>query len=141
MRKHNMALIPTMTLFEVEGKKFGESPDDLANAIKTITAEVRDYAAAGGQILFGTDVGYTDAFDTTEEFRLMSAELDWRQILASLTTAPATRFGFAARKGRVATGMEADLVLLTADPAQDPTAFARVRDTIRAGRVIWGTDR
>jgi imidazolonepropionase-like amidohydrolase len=141
MRKHNMALIPTMTLFEVEGKKSGESPDDLANAIKTITAEVRDYAAAGGQILFGTDVGYTDAFDTTEEYRLMSAELDWRQILASLTTAPATRFGFAARKGRVAAGMEADLVLLNADPAQDPTAFARVRDTIRAGRVIWGTDR
>ena len=27
------------------------------------------------------------------------------------------------------------------DPARDPTAFARVRDTIRAGRVIWGTDR
>ena len=141
MRKHNMALIPTMTLFEVEAKKFGESSDDLANAIKTITVEVRDYAAAGGQILFGTDVGYTDAFDTTEEYRLMSAELGWRQILASLTTAPATRFGFAARKGRVATGMEADLVLLNADPAQDPTAFARVRDTIRAGRVIWGTDQ
>jgi imidazolonepropionase-like amidohydrolase len=141
MRKHNMALIPTLTLFEVEGNKSGESSDDLANAIKTITIEVRDYAAAGGQILFGTDVGYTDAFDTTEEYRLMSAELDWRQILASLTTAPATRFGFAAGKGRVAMGMEADLVLLNADPAQDPTAFARVRDTIRAGRVIWGTDR
>ena len=141
MRKHNMALIPTLTLFEVEGKKAGESSDDLAKDIKTITAEVRDYAAAGGQILFGTDVGFTDAFDTTEEYRLMSAELDWRQILASLTTAPATRFGFAARKGRVATGMEADLVLLNADPARDPTAFARVRDTIRAGRVIWGTDR
>jgi imidazolonepropionase-like amidohydrolase len=141
MRKHNMALIPTLTLFEVEGKRAGESADDLAKDIKTITAEVRDYAAAGGQILFGTDVGYTDAFDTTEEYRLMSAELDWRQILASLTTAPATRFGFAARKGRIATGMEADLVLLNADPARDPTAFARVRDTIRAGRVIWGTDR
>jgi imidazolonepropionase-like amidohydrolase len=141
MRKHNMALIPTMTLFEVEGKKAGESSDDLAKDIETITAEVRDYAAAGGQILFGTDVGYTDAFDTTEEYRLMSAALDWRQILASLTTAPATRFGSAARQGRVATGMEADLVLLNADPAQDPTAFARVRDTIRAGQVIWGTDR
>lgn len=141
MRKHNIALIPTLTLFEVEGKKFGESADDLATAIKATTAEVRDYAAAGGQILFGTDVGYTDAFDTTEEYRLMSAVLDWRQILASLTTAPATRFGFATRKGRVAAGMEADLVLLNADPAQDPTAFARVRDTIRGGRVIWGSDR
>ena len=141
LKAHNIALIPTMTLFEVEAKKFGEKPDDLAQAIKMITTEVKDYSAAGGQILFGTDVGYTDAYDTTEEYRLMSAALDWRQILTSLTTAPASRFGFAARKGRVAPGMDADLVLLNGDPASDPTAFARVRDTIRAGRVIWGTDR
>jgi imidazolonepropionase-like amidohydrolase len=140
MRKQNMALIPTMTLFEVEAKKFGESPNDLAQAIAMITTEVRNYAAAGGQILFGTDVGYTDAYDTTEEYRLMSAALNWRQILDALTTAPAERFGYAARKGRIANGMDADLVLLDADPAQDPAAFARVRDTIRGGRVIWGVD-
>jgi len=141
LRAHNMALIPTMTLFEVEGKKFNEKPDDLAKAITMITAEVHDYAAAGGQILFGTDVGYIDVYDTTEEYRLMSAALDWRKILASLTTAPSARFGFAAHKGRIAKGMDADLVLLDGDPAQDSTAFARVRDTIRAGRVIWGMDR
>lgn len=140
MRKHNMALIPTMTLFEVEAKKFGESPEDLAQAIAMIKIEVKDYAAAGGQILFGTDVGYTDAFDTTEEYRLMSAVLDWRKILTSLTSAPAQRFGYAAHKGRIAADMDADLVLLNADPAKDPTAFAQVRDTIRAGRVIWGAD-
>ena len=136
-----MALIPTMTLFEVEAKKSGESPADLAQAITMITSELRDYSAAGGQILFGTDVGYIDVFDTTEEFRLMSAVLDWRRILASLTTAPAERFGFAARKGRIAPGMDADLVLLNADPAHDPTAFARVRDTIRGGQIIWGAER
>ena len=140
MRKHDMALIPTMTLFEVEAKKFGESPEDLAQAIAMIKTEVKDYSAAGGQILFGTDVGYTDAFDTTEEYRLMSAVLDWRKILTSLTTAPAERFGYAAHKGRIAAGMDADLVILNADPAKDPTAFAQVRDTIRAGRVIWDAD-
>jgi imidazolonepropionase-like amidohydrolase len=141
MRVHNMALTPTMTLFEVEAKKSGETSADLAQAISMIMTELKDYAAAGGQILFGTDVGYTDAFDTTEEFRLMSGALGWRQILASLTTAPASRFGFAAHKGRIATGMDADLVLLNADPAQNPTAFARVRNTIRAGRVIWDSAR
>jgi imidazolonepropionase-like amidohydrolase len=140
MRRQNMALIPTMTLFEVEAKRSGEKPSDLAQAITMITDEVKNYAAAGGQILFGTDVGYTDAFDTTEEYRLMSAALGWRKILSSLTTAPAERFEFAARKGRIAKGMDADLVLLNADPAEDPTALARVRDTIRGGRVIWGVD-
>ena len=133
MRDHKMALIPTMTLFEVEARKYGERADDLKHVIAMITAELKNYAAAGGQILFGTDVGYTDAFDTTEEYRLMSDALSWRDILRALTTAPAERFGFSTRKGRIAKGMDADLVLLDADPAQDPTAFARVRDTIRAG--------
>jgi imidazolonepropionase-like amidohydrolase len=141
MRRNNMALIPTMTLFEVEARRSGESAQDLSLAIAMVTAELKAYSAAGGEILFGTDVGYTDAFDTTEEYRLMSQVLNWRKILASLTTAPARRFGFASRKGQVAVGMDADLVLLEADPARDATAFARVRNTIRGGRVIWSADK
>jgi len=141
MRAHNMALTPTMTLFKWESEKIHQKPEILAQTIKMITSEVKDFSAAGGQILFGTDVGYTDAYDTTDEYRFMSGALDWRQILASLTTAPASRFGYAAHKGRIAPGMDADLVLLDGDPAKDPTAFARVRDTIRGGAVIWGTDR
>ena len=58
-------------------------------------------------------------------FGALMGALDWRQILASLTTAPASRFGYAAHKGRIAKGMDADLVLLEGDPAQDLTAFAR----------------
>lgn len=141
LRAHNMALTPTMTLFEVEAKKVNQKPEILAETIKMVTSEVKDFSAAGGQILFGTDVGYTDAFDTTEEYRLMSGALNWHQILASLTTAPASRFGFAEHKGKIAPGMDADLVLLKADPAKDPRAFANVRDTIRAGKVIWGSDK
>lgn len=141
MRAHNMALTPTMTLFEWEAQKIHQKPEILAQTIKLITSEVKDFSAAGGDILFGTDVGYTDAYNTTEEYRLMSGGLDWRQILASLTTAPASRFGYAAHKGRIAPGMDADLVILDGDPAKDPTAFARVRDTMRGGQVIWGMDR
>ena len=62
---------------------------------------------------FGTDVGYIDVADPRREFELMAAAgLDWRAILASLTTQPAQRFGFADDKGRVAAGMDADLVVL-----------------------------
>src|SRR5207249_3339756 len=63
--------------------------------------------------------------------------LTWRQILASLTTNPAARFRDAARRGRVAKGMAADLVVLRRDPADDVRAFADVRWTIRAGRVSY----
>jgi imidazolonepropionase-like amidohydrolase len=133
----HMALIPTLTLFEVEAKKFGESQEDSKNDMDAAVQQVEVYAKAGGQILFGTDVGYTDAFDTTEEYRQLARALSWRQILASLTVAPAERFGFAADKGKVSPGEDADLVVLDADPAKDVTAFAKVRLTIRGGHVIF----
>jgi imidazolonepropionase-like amidohydrolase len=93
------------------------------------------FADNGGPILFGTDVGYIQVFDTTEEYRLMSRALSWRQILASLTTNPARRFTRGG--GTLAPGAAADLAILEGDPAADVTAFARVRYTIRDGRVIY----
>ena len=134
---HHMALVPTLTLFEVEARKSGEPEPELRSNMDAAVQQVSSYAKAGGQILFGTDVGYTDAYDTTEEYRQLGRALDWRQILQALTAAPAERFGYAAHKGRLAPGMDADLVVLDDDPAKDVTAFARVRLTIRAGRIIY----
>jgi len=99
---------------------------------------MRRISGTGRWVLFGTDVGYIDLVDTRREYTLMAgAGLDWRQILASLTTAPAERFGHATRKGRIAVGLDADLVLLQRDPAQDAAAFAEVKATLRGGRVIY----
>jgi imidazolonepropionase-like amidohydrolase len=126
MRAINMAMIPTLKLFG--GQEF----------TKFIQAEVGTYAKSGGQILFGTDVGFLTDYDTTDGYRLMAgAGLDWRAILASLTTAPAQRFGESARRGRIAPGLDADLVVLGADPALDVTAFADVRYTLRGGRIVY----
>lgn len=126
MKVGRMAMIPTLKLFG--GQEY----------TKFIQAEVGTYAAAGGQILFGTDVGYLDDYDTTEEYRLMAgAGLDWRAILASLTTAPAERFHEAKQRGRLEPGMDADLVALSADPALDVAAFAKVRYTVRGGRILY----
>ena len=96
------------------------------------------FSKAGGQVLFGTDVGYIDQFDTAEEFIWMSrSHMSFERILASLTTNPAQRFGFASHSGRIADRFDADLVVLSADPAQDATAFSKVRYTLRAGKVIY----
>lgn len=124
-----MAMIPTLKRFagHAHAARLGQ--------------KVGEFARAGGQVLFGTDVGYLTDDDPTQEYALMAAAgLGWRQVLASLTTAPATRFGEAARRGRIGPGMDADLVLLAADPATDPTAFSRVRYTLRAGRIVYAVD-
>jgi imidazolonepropionase-like amidohydrolase len=142
MIRQHTALIPTLTLFEVEGRKHNDGQASIDKVEALTQGQLRAFHAAGGQVLFGTDVGYTDAFDTTEEYRLMAAAgLDWRAILASLTVNPASRFGYGTRKGTLAVGRDADLVVLNADPAQDVTAFAKVADTISAGRVIYPGQR
>lgn len=80
----------------------------------------------------------TDYDPTDEHVYMQQAGLSYRQILAALTTAPAARFGVAARSGRLAVGFDADVVVLEGDPATDIRALARVRTTMRAGRVIAG---
>ncbi len=125
MLQAGMSLIPTLNLFK-----------EHAN-LATILKMVGDYSAGGGEILFGTDVGNLPGYDPTDEYRLMvRAGLDYRQILASLTTAPAHRFQLR-NEGQVAPGMQADLVLLSGDPAVDVGAFSAVRCTLRAGKIIY----
>lgn len=62
--------------------------------------------------------------------------MPWRDIPASLTTNPAAFFK-SASKGRVEQGMDADLVVLDADPAQDVRNLAKVAYTIRDGKIIY----
>jgi imidazolonepropionase-like amidohydrolase len=65
------------------------------------------------------------------------AGMDFPQILASLTTNPAARFGFSSHSGRIAKGMDADLVVLDGDPAKDVIAFSKVHQVIRSGQLIY----
>ncbi|HZV60179.1 MAG TPA: S41 family peptidase, partial [Candidatus Eremiobacteraceae bacterium] len=137
MKAAHLALIATLTLWHVESRN--ETAEEFEKGMNTVVLpQLRAYSEAGGQILFGTDVGYIEQFDTSEEFVWMSrAGMSFQQILASLTTEPARRFGYSAHSGRVAKGMNADLVVLVADPAHDVTAFSKVRYTLRSGRIIY----
>ena len=104
-----------------------------------MVAELKAFSAGGGSVLFGTDVGYTDHYDTAFEFELMGrAGLDFRAILRALTTTPAARFASARRSGQVRAGYDADVTILSADPSTDVRNFARVRYTIVGGRFIYG---
>jgi imidazolonepropionase-like amidohydrolase len=133
------ALTPTLTLWDVEFKKGKASPQEIEKAMSRAAQQLGAFSQAGGQVLFGTDVGYIPQFDTSEEFTWMSrAGMSFQQILASLTTNPAQRFGYSTHSGSIAKGFDADLVVLSADPAQDVSAFSKVRYTIRGGEVIYG---
>jgi imidazolonepropionase-like amidohydrolase len=126
MKRQKVALIPTLTLFADSFNK------------DAIFHEVAEYKALGGDILFGTDVGYHQMYNPRLEYESLSkAGLSWREILGSLTTTPARRFKEGNRRGQIARGMQGDLVVLSSDPARGSTAFSDVRYTIRDGRVIY----
>jgi len=138
LRRARIALIPTLTLFDVEARKDGVSDREREQWLEKMVAELRAFSENGGEVLFGTDVGYIDHFDTALEFDLMHrAGLNYRRILTALTTNPARRFHADSHSGRIARGFDGDLVVLDADPAADVTNFSRVRYTIRAGQIIW----
>jgi len=64
--------------------------------------------------------------------------------LQALTTGPAWQFREEDRRGRIRTGMLADLVVLSADPVR--TDVAKIRDievveTIKEGKTIYARDR
>lgn len=141
VKANDVALTPTLALFAIELVKLGV-PEPVRERLQRDAAQqVKALNDAGGTILFGTDVGYLPDPSTVHEFDLMAdAGMSWRAILASLTTSPAQRFGYGERKGRIHTGMDADLVILGSDPAKERRAFADVRYTIRAGNVLFRAD-
>ena len=127
----HMSMVPTL-------KMFGTTVTKNPAYLDPIYAEVRQFHADGGQLIFGTDVGYMTDYTTEDEFHALELSgLNTMDVLRMLTTAPSERLGVADKKGTVAVGKLADLVVLSADPASDVTNFAKVQTTLRSGRVIY----
>lgn len=138
LRAKGVHLVPTLKLLRHELAKEQVPPAVGEPIVQDSVREVGKFAAAGGKVLFGTDVDYMTDADPTEEYELMAqAGMGPMQILASLTTTPAERWNEAHRRGRIAPGLDADLVVLEADPAEDVRQFARVKCAVRGGQVIY----
>ena len=136
MKAQHTALIPTLTLWEVELEKDHAPAQEEQEFVQRGVNELKSFFDQGGLVLFGTDVGYTQHYDTTEEYVLMAKSgMKWQDILASLTTNPAGFFK--AGSGELKSGQPGDMVVLDGDPAADVRNFAKVDYTIRAGTVIY----
>jgi imidazolonepropionase-like amidohydrolase len=138
LRADGVHMIPTLKLLPYELAK-EQVPTNVAERI--VHDSVREFgrfAAAGGKVLFGTDVDYMTDTDPSQEYELMAlAGMSPMQILASLTTTPAERWKEAQKRGRLSPGMDADIVVLNDDPTRSARHFASVRCTLRGGRLIF----
>jgi imidazolonepropionase-like amidohydrolase len=138
LKAAHVALIPTLRLWKFEFDRRNAPANAIEKFVAVALQQLRVYSQAGGEILFGTDVGYMSLYSTSDEYELMAkAGMSFQQILASLTTAPAARFGAAKHTGKIAVGMDADIVVLAADPTVDIKALANVKYTFRRGTIIY----
>lgn len=138
MKRRNIALIPTLSLWRFELQRDRAPPAVIEAFVNRGVTQLRQYFEVRGPILFGTDVGYMTDYNARLEYELMArAGMGYRDILATLTTAPADRHGAGAHSGRIVPGFDADIVVLNTDPAEDVGAFADIQYVFREGRLIY----
>jgi imidazolonepropionase-like amidohydrolase len=134
----HVVLIPTLKLWKDELRKNGTTDWAHHPLVLTAQQQLHDFEKAGGTVLFGTDVGYLTDYATSDEYVMLAgAGLNFSEILAMLTTTPALRFGQSRHTGRVAVGLDADIVLLAGDPAADIRTLDKVAYTIHRGKIIY----
>lgn len=104
----------------------------------------RDANQAGVQVLAGSDaldpfVLHGDALH--DELALLNAAgMGTADVLRAATIRPAEHFGWGHRKGRIAAGYDADMVMLDANPFVDIGATRRIVGVMKDDRVFTNTD-
>ena len=132
MRKQHTALIPTLTLWTT----VVQDPKVQEQLVGAGVSELKSYFAEGGTILFGTDVGFTSKYDTTRNTNSWAGQWDgrifWRR-------SRRIRRGISKRRPRAAwkKAWTRIFVVLDADPAADVKNFAKVKYTVKSGKVIY----
>jgi hypothetical protein len=98
---------------------------------------VRRFHEAGGLIIAGSDMMPWPATGVHEELRLLvEAGLTPMAALQAATRNASIALGWQSRRGTIAKGLDADLVLLNADPLVNIANTTRIYAVIRAGRYL-----
>ncbi len=138
MAERGVALCPTLAAGDAiqgyRGWHRGVDPEP-----ESIAAKRRSFRAAleaGVTICAGGDVGVFAHGDNVRELELMVAYgMPPLAVLQSVTSGNARVFGLADR-GRIASGLLADLVAVRGDPTADPAALRRVELVMKGGVVV-----
>jgi imidazolonepropionase-like amidohydrolase len=117
------------------GWKKGTDPEPAS--IRRKRESFRLALASGVTIAAGSDVGVFPHGDNARELEMMvSYGMTPVATLASATSINAKVLHLDAQIGRVAPGLQADLVAVTGDPTQDIAAVRRVQLVMKAGDVV-----
>jgi imidazolonepropionase-like amidohydrolase len=139
MAKAGVALCPTLAAGDATaqygGWKKGTDPEPAS--IRRKRESFRTALASGATICVGSDVGVFPHGDNARELELMAAYgMPPLKVLAAATSVTARVLHLESQVGRVAAGLQADLVAVTGDPAANVSATRNVRLVMKGGAVV-----
>lgn len=138
MRKHNVALCPTLAagdaISQYAGWNKGVDPEPAR-----IQEKRRSFKAAldaGVTVCFGGDVGVYPHGDNVRELEMMvEYGMDPLSVLRAATSVNASLFHLDDQVGRVQAGLQADLIAVEGDPSHDIAALRSVTFVMQGGRI------
>jgi len=142
MKAHGTWLVPTMIAPQtaLQQARAGVLPPatipKAEEAAAAALASHRKAIAAGVKIAFGTDTGVSKHGDNAREFALMvGAGMTPAAAIKSATVSAAEVLDQTGRIGRIAPGMDADLIAVKGDPLSDVTRLEHVDFVMKGGKI------
>lgn len=115
-------------------------PPQIASRMAALGANRRRLHESGAMLVAGSDAGVSpakphDVLPYAPE-DLAAAGLSPAEILRAMTSRAAQACGLGHRKGRIAPGLDADLIAVDGNPLDDLAAIRRLRAVYAGGRAI-----
>ena len=118
-------------------------PPAIAARMPAFMANTRRLHEAGAPMVAGTDAGIAPVkpHDAVRYAPAMLRQLGFSQAeaLRAITSVAAEACGLAHRKGRIAPGFDADILVVDGDPIADPDALHRIRTVYARGAAVSGS--
>ena len=135
MSQARVALIPTLSFWrwQIRHERISAADAVEENAI----GQLRSWVAVGGEVLYGTDLGWVTEYDPTGEYVLMAkAGMTPQKVIAAATRDAARCMKLDGEVGTLEANKWADFVVLDADPLADIANVKKINAVYVAGNRV-----
>ena len=139
MVEHGVALCPTLAAGHATSQYSGWRPgqDPEPQGIQRKRASFKSALDAGVTIASGSDVGVFTHGDNARELELMVAYgMKPSEALKSATSIDAKVLHMETQVGKVAQGLQADLIAVDGDPTKDISVLRKVKLVMKGGAIV-----